>query len=152
MHCIFTEFYGICIYEEIIFTFYSTDFLEYSLRLLWFREEIHHWLNAIHYTLHLYGILRNLHLWRDSLWECMFYIFFHGILRNFEEYSLWEWMFFLVCFDFLRRFIDLMHALYLYGILRNLHLWRDYFHFLQYGISRIFLALALISWGDSSLT
>ena len=48
--------------------------------------------------------------------------FFHGILRNFEEYSLWEWMFFLVCFDFLRRFIDLMHALYLYGILRNLHL------------------------------
>ena len=78
--------------------------------------------------------------------------FFHGILRNFEEYSLWEWMFFLVCFDFLRRFIDLMHALYLYGILRNLHLWRDYFHFLQYGFSRIFLALALISWGDSSLT
>ena len=27
-----------------------------------------------------------------------------------------------------------------YGILRNLHLWRDYFHFLQYGISRIFFA------------
>ena len=26
MHCTFTEFYGICIYEEIIFTFCSTEF------------------------------------------------------------------------------------------------------------------------------
>ena len=29
MHCIFTEFYGICIYEEIILTFYSTEFLAF---------------------------------------------------------------------------------------------------------------------------
>ena len=70
------------------------------------------------------GILRNLHLWRDSLWECMFSPFY-GILRNFEEYSLWEWMFFLWYVLITWVDLDWMHALYLYGILRNLHLWRD---------------------------
>ena len=55
--------------------------------------------SSFFYTSLFYGILLNLHLWRDSsLWECMFYIFV-VILRNSTE------------FTFMKRFFMRMRVL-----------------------------------------
>ena len=80
MHCIFTEFYGIFIYEEILyenacFTFF-TEF--YGICIY---EEILYENACFTFFTEFYGIC----IYEEILYENACFTFFYGILRNFKN-------------------------------------------------------------------